>query len=164
MWDTLALFASKNDNRKQHTPARIGGSRAYVLTPNSGSHFQTENVSDQDTSLTSDKFFLLQTVLQHLYTNGKRKGKAVPLQARKGPEGSKRFPDFMTTAQDDSGKVVIFKPRPPLPPGNAPGTHFFYRVSQPQGHSAIGRIMSVKNSNDTSCDRTSNLPICSTAP
>ena len=30
-----------------------------------------------------------------------KKGKAVPLQARRGPEGSKklRFPDFVTTAQ-----------------------------------------------------------------
>jgi hypothetical protein len=30
------------------------------------------------------------------------KGKAVPLQARSGPEGSKklRFPDFVTTAQN----------------------------------------------------------------
>jgi len=52
-------------------------------------------------------------------------GKAVPLQAWSGPEGSRnlRFPDFMTTAQDD-GKVVGFTHRPPLPPGNAPGTHF----------------------------------------
>ena len=32
----------------------------------------------------------------------KGKGKAVPLQARSGPEGSRklRFPDFVTTAQD----------------------------------------------------------------
>ena len=42
-----------------------------------------------------------------------------------GPEGSRklRFPDFMTTAKD-GGKVVSLKHRPPLPPGNAPGTHF----------------------------------------
>ena len=35
------------------------------------------------------------------------KGKAVPLQAWSGPEGSRklRFPDFMITAQD-CGKVV----------------------------------------------------------
>ena len=52
-------------------------------------------------------------------------GKAVPLQAWSGPEGSRklRFPDFMTTAQD-GGKVVSLKHRPPLPSGNAPGTHF----------------------------------------
>jgi hypothetical protein len=54
-----------------------------------------------------------------------RKGKAVPLQAWSGPEGSTklRFPDYMTTAQD-SGNVVSLAHRPPLPPGNAPGTHF----------------------------------------
>jgi len=51
--------------------------------------------------------------------------KAVPLQAWVGPEGSSklRFPDFMTTAHD-GGKVVSLKHRPPLPPGNTPGTHF----------------------------------------
>ena len=55
----------------------------------------------------------------------KSKGKAVPLQAWSGPEGSRklRFPDYMTTAQD-GGKVVSLTHRPPLPPGNAPGTHF----------------------------------------
>ena len=80
----------------------------------------------------------------------KGKGKAVPLQAWSGPEGSRklRFPDYMTTAQD-GGKVVSPTQRPPLPSGNAPGTHFCYRLSQPQGNSAIGRIMSMKNSNDT---------------
>jgi len=54
------------------------------------------------------------------------KDKAVPLQAAEsGLEGSKklRFPDFMTTAQD-GGKVVSLTHHPPLPPGNAPGTHF----------------------------------------
>ena len=45
------------------------------------------------------------------------KGKAVPLQARRGPEGSRKlkFPDFMTTAQD-GGKVVSLTHRPPLLP------------------------------------------------
>jgi hypothetical protein len=53
------------------------------------------------------------------------KGKAVPLQAWSGPEGSRklRFPDCMTTAQD-GGKVVSLRHQPPLPPGNAPSTHF----------------------------------------
>ena len=56
---------------------------------------------------------------------GKGKGKAVPLQAWSGPEGSRklRFPDFMTMAQD-GGKVVSLTHRPSLPPGNTPGTHF----------------------------------------
>ena len=53
------------------------------------------------------------------------KGKEVLLQAWSGPEGSRelRFPDFMTTAQD-GGKFVSLTHGPPLPPGNAPGTHF----------------------------------------
>jgi len=43
-------------------------------------------------------------------------GKAVPLEAWSGPEGSRklRFSDFMTTAQD-YGKVVSLTHRPPLP-------------------------------------------------
>jgi len=46
----------------------------------------------------------------------KTKGKAVPLQAYSGPEGSRklRFPDFMTTGQD-CGKVVSLTHQPPLP-------------------------------------------------
>ena len=59
------------------------------------------------------------------YTECKGKGKAAPSQAWIGPEGSRklRFPDFVTTAQDGV-KVVSLKHRPPLPPGNTPGTHF----------------------------------------
>ena len=54
----------------------------------------------------------------------KVKGKSVPIQAWSAPEGSRklRLPDFMTTAQD-CGKVVSLTHRPPLLPGNAPGTH-----------------------------------------
>ena len=53
------------------------------------------------------------------------KAKALPLQAWGAPQGSRklRFLDFMTTAQD-GGKVVSLTHRLPLPPGNAPGTHF----------------------------------------
>jgi hypothetical protein len=37
---------------------------------------------------------------------GKGKGKAVPLQAWSGPEGSRklRFPDYMTTAQEEQSR------------------------------------------------------------
>ena len=53
------------------------------------------------------------------------KGKGVPLQAWGCPEVSTklRFPDFMTTAKDGD-KVISIMHRPPLPPGNIPGTHF----------------------------------------
>ena len=93
------------------------------------------------------------------------KGKAVPLQAWSGPEGSRklRFSDFMTTAQD-GGKVVSLTHRPPLPPRNTSGTHFCSRLSRPQGHNVTGRIMSLKNSNDTIGNRTRDLPVCSVVP
>jgi len=53
------------------------------------------------------------------------KSKAIPLEARRGPQGSRkfRFPYFVTTAQD-GGKVVSLTHRAHLPLGNAPGTHF----------------------------------------
>jgi hypothetical protein len=38
---------------------------------------------------------------------------------------------------------------PLYPPGNVPGTHFCWRLSQPQGHSVAGKMKSIKNSNDT---------------
>jgi len=55
----------------------------------------------------------------------KDEGKAVPLQARSGPEGSRklRFPDFMTTTQD-GGRVVSLRHRPSLSPENASGINF----------------------------------------
>jgi hypothetical protein len=61
--------------------------------------------------------------LSRLYHIGK--GKAVPLQAWGGPEGSRklRFPDFLKTAQD-GGKVISLTHRSHLPPGSTPGTHF----------------------------------------
>jgi len=56
---------------------------------------------------------------------GRKKQKAVPLQAWSGPEGSRklRFPYLMKTAED-GGKVVSLTRRPPLPTRNTPGTHF----------------------------------------
>ena len=51
--------------------------------------------------------------------------KTVPLEALSGPEGSRKlkFPDFMKMARE-GGKFVSPMPRPPLPPGNTPSTHF----------------------------------------
>jgi hypothetical protein len=62
----------------------------------------------------------------------------------------------------EGGKVVSPTYRPPLPPGIIPGTHFYQRLSQPQGHCAAGRIMSMKNSRDTMGNRTRDLQACGT--
>ena len=50
------------------------------------------------------------------------------------------------------------------PPGNIPGTHFRCRLSQPQDHSAAGRIISMKNSYVTIRNQTRDLPVCSAVP
>jgi hypothetical protein len=50
------------------------------------------------------------------------------------------------------------------PPGKISGTHFCYRLSRPQGHSATKRIMSMKNFTDTIGNRTRDPPICSEVP
>jgi len=93
------------------------------------------------------------------------KAKAVPLPSWSVQEGSSklRFPYFMTTAQV-GGEVVSLTHQLPLPPGNTPGTHFCERLSRPQGHSATGKIMSLKNSNDIIRNRTRDLAVCSVVP
>ena len=65
-----------------------------------------------DTALSQTLNFIKKSLLYlkqswDVILTGKGKGKAVPLQAWSGPEGSMnlRLPDFMTTAQD-VGKVV----------------------------------------------------------
>ena len=60
----------------------------------------------------------------------------------------------------EGGEVVS----PTQPPENTPGTQFYYRLSLPQGDSAVGRIMAMKNSNDSTGNRTRNLPACSEVP
>jgi hypothetical protein len=79
----------------------------FVITDYCGCHFAESCTASE-----------VQTTLR-------MKGKAVSLQAWSGPESSRtlRFPDYMTVAQD-GGKVVSLTHWAPLPPGNAPGTHF----------------------------------------
>jgi hypothetical protein len=64
----------------------------------------------------------------------------------------------------ESGKFVIPTHRPPLPPGNIPGSNFCLRLSRPQCHSAAERIMLYKNSNDTIGNSSRDLSVCCTVP
>ena len=97
----------------------------FWLIPNiSSSAKESYTNPNQDGLLedTLDKYWL---IIKHLNSRKPAAVKADPLQARSGPEGSRklRFPDFVTTAQDGS-KVANPTHRSPLPPGNTPGTHF----------------------------------------
>jgi len=91
----------------------------------------------------------------------KGKGKAVPLKAWSGSEGSRklRFPDFLTTAQDSQPYApAAFNPR------KCSWYSFLLKAESTPGPLCDRRdFISIKNSNDTSWDRTSDLPICSTA-
>jgi len=74
-------------------------------------------------SLQSIKTIKLQRVNFGFFNSNSKN--AVPLEAWTGPEGYRKLglPDFMTTAQDGD-KGVSLTHRPPLLPGNTPGTHF----------------------------------------
>jgi hypothetical protein len=50
------------------------------------------------------------------------------------------------------------------PSGNIPGTHFCEMLSQPHGPSVAGRIVPMKNSNETIGNRTRDIPTCSAVP
>jgi hypothetical protein len=54
--------------------------------------------------------------------------------------------------------------RAPLPQGYIPGTHFFWKLSRSQGHSAAEKMMSMKNSNDTIGNRSHDSPVYSAVP
>jgi hypothetical protein len=82
-----------------------------------------------------------------------------------GPGQSHRVPggrgyQISRQASYKCGTFVSSTHQPSLPKGHMPGTHFCYRLSQPQGHSAAGRIMSMKNSSDTIGNRNRDLPAC----
>jgi hypothetical protein len=81
------------------------------------------------------------------------------------PEGSRGWGSQIS--RQLSIKVVKLWALPtgrPYLPGKIPGIHFCYRLSRLQGHSATGRILSMKTFNDTIGKRTHDLPACSSVP
>ena len=93
------------------------------------------------------------------------KGKAVPLEAWSGPEGSRnlRFPDFMTTAQE-GGKFVSLTHRPTLLQEMLLVLIYVRGWVDPRAIVRSEGFYVNEKSTDTSWDRTSDLPIRSTTP
>ena len=93
------------------------------------------------------------------------KDKAVPLQARRGPEGSRKlsFPDFVTTAQDGGRLSALRTGR------LYPQEMLLLLISVTDWVDSRTIVRSEgfyinEKSNYTSWDRTNDLPICNTAP
>jgi hypothetical protein len=88
--------------------------------------------------------------------------KSIPLR----PGQSLRFPGARGFQDNRPMKVLRFSAYSPaaFTPGNIDGTYFRYRLSQPKGHSAAGRIMAIKNYNVTVGNWNRELPTCSSVP
>ena len=83
-----------------------------------------------------------------------------PITGLDRPWGFQEAETSRISKQSAHEKVVALWTGRLYPPRDIPGTHFCWRLSRPQGHSAAGRIMSMENSNDTLWNRTCGLPAC----
>jgi hypothetical protein len=91
--------------------------------------------------------------------------KAISVQPCIGSEGSRRLsPRFQDNRHTKLESLLTQRIGRFYPPGIVAGTHFCERLTQPYGHSAAGRIMSIKNSSNTIGNRTRNLSACSVLP
>ena len=69
----------------------------------------------------------IQLLIKVVFDNVQVKGKAVPLRAWRGPDGSRklRFPDFVTMAQD-GGRLSALRTGRLYHPGNTPNVQVLF--------------------------------------
>jgi hypothetical protein len=70
---------------------------------------------------------------------------------------------FLTIGSQMVVRLSALRAGHALPPRNLPGTHFCWRLSRPQGHSAAGRIRYIEKIHLIGT-RTRDLPACSIVP
>jgi hypothetical protein len=94
------------------------------------------------------------------------KGRAIQLQAWTGPLDCRRLtlPEFPDSRHMKVVRLSALRTGRLYPLGDSPGTHLCERLSQHQGHSAAGRIMSMKTFKRTIRNRTRTLPCCNAVP
>ena len=93
------------------------------------------------------------------------KGKEIPVQAYYRSRGFQEVetPRFRDNRHTKAVRLSALSTDRLYHTGKIAGTHFSHTLSQPQCHSAAGRIISIKNS-DTIWSRTRNLPAYSAVP
>jgi hypothetical protein len=104
--------------------------------------------------------------LQNSGSQQVQKGKAIPVTGRGGPQGCEmlRLPHFLDNRLTGGGEPVSLTRQPPFSPRKIPGNNFCQRPNPPQGHSAAGKIRSIKKSDDLNENRTRDLPTCCIVP
>ena len=95
---------------------------------------------------------------------GKRK--VNPLPSWTGPQGFRnlRIPEILDNRHMKMARLSALFSDCLYPQGKISGTHFCQRLSRIQGHSATGRIKSMKNPNYHNGNRVRDLPACSVVP
>jgi len=88
---------------------------------------------------------------------------AKPVQPQRVPGGF-GAPKFWGSRYKKVVKLSALQTGCLYPPGYIAGSNFCQRFSRSLGDSVVGRIMSMKNSNDTIENRTRYLPPCSAVP
>ena len=117
-------------------------------------HYYTHNTYDPLSVYMSNPNTILRSTV---------KNKSIRLQAWKGPESCRRLrlPRFRDNRYMKVVRLSALRTGRLYPSKNIPDTHFCQGLSRLQGHTAAGRIISKKNSNDTIGNRTRDLPACS---